>query len=227
MKQNLPFIPYITSNFWALLGLFIFFLIALDLILVRWLKLGKIAWKRVDYIWLAVAALGLLSASSEARRLLATNLLENQKAFTATNYDFLRQQVQFGTGPAICRQFVRTQYSPDDLEEAQKEYDLACEFYKSLSASIPANVSEKFQPVEIPSNLKKPSVKDKILLEDFNRLDRLFGEYNQSRRDLEELIASQSRSNLEVAAAILGPLLLAFALALRITKVTGELKLGS
>jgi hypothetical protein len=227
MKQNLPFITDITSNFWALLGVFAFFLIALDLILVRWLKLGKTAWKRVDYIWLAVAALGLISASSEARRLLATNLLENQKAFTAANYDFLRQHVQFGTGPAICRQFVRTQYSPDNLEDAQKEFDLACGFYRSLLASIPDNVSEKFQPVELPTNLKKPNVKEKMLLEDFDRLDKIFGEYNQSRRELEELIASQNRSGFEMSVAILGPLLLAFALALRMTKVTGELKLGS
>ncbi len=225
MKQDLPLITYLTSNFWALLGIFVFFLFTLDIILVRWLKLGKTAWKRVDYIWLAVAGLGLLSTSSEARRLLATNLIENQKVFTAALYSHFQQQVQFGTGPVICRQFVRTQYSPENLDEAQREYDVACEYFKSLVTVLPATVSEEFDRVEIPSSLKRPSVTDRILIEDFKRLDQAFGDYDQAQQVLEELVASQSRSNLEMTVAILGPLLLAFALALRITKVTGEIKL--
>jgi hypothetical protein len=225
MKQNLPFITYLSSNFWVLLGVFVFFLVVLDLILVRWLKLGKAAWKRVDYIWLAVAALGLLSTSSEARRLLATNLLENQKVFTAASYSHFRYLAEFGTGPVICRQFTQTQYSPENLDEMQREYDLACEYYKSLVAALPTTVPEKFDRVEMPSNLKRLSFTDKILVEDFRRLDRAFGDYAQAQKELEELVASQSRSNLEMSAAILGPLLLAFALALRITKVTGEIKL--
>jgi hypothetical protein len=225
MKQDLPFVLYIASNFWNLILFFLVFLLALDIILVRWLSLSKIAWKRVDYIWLTVAVLGLLSSSADSRRLLSVNQIENQRIFTQEKYKDFRRQVEFGKGIAVCRQFIKTEYSPPDLERSQKEYDNVCEYYRNLDAALPKNASEKPQPIELPSALNRPNTNERILEEDFSRLDNFLLSYNKAQQDYAELESSQKKTDFENTATILGPLLFSFALALRVVKVTGEVKL--
>lgn len=46
-----PWMPP-TTHLAVVLSAFGFALVIFDLVLVRWLKLGKVAWKRVDYLWL-------------------------------------------------------------------------------------------------------------------------------------------------------------------------------
>jgi len=45
----------------TVLAVFAFFLVAFNVILVRWLKLGRVAWKRIEYVWLGFAALAWIS----------------------------------------------------------------------------------------------------------------------------------------------------------------------
>jgi hypothetical protein len=224
MKPELS-IPYITSNVWLLLGTLVVFLVILHVVLIYWMKLNKVWWKRVDYIWLAFAALSLLGAASEVRRLIAGNLVELQRHRVISDYNFLRQQAEFGTGPVYCRKFIPSEFSPSNLGELQRDYDLACEYYKALYASLPQQNPDKLEQVNILGALKKPAVSNKGLREDFDRIDELISLYNRSQDELNKLTEAQQRSRYEVDFIVLSPLLLVFALALRITKVTGEIRL--
>lgn len=221
MEQQFPF----TTDLLTLSLFFLVSLAVLHVVLIWWLKLGKIGWKYVDYIWLVMALLGLLSAASDARRLIATNLLERQKILTASTYENLRRQIQFGAGPSFCRQFIRSQYSPPNLDETQIEFDRVCEYYKGLLATMPARPLEKFERIELPSAVKRPAVTDKMLLDVFYATEAYIQHYNENQKALEELTALQQRSGLEVDVAMFAPVLIAAALALRITKVTGEVLL--
>ena len=55
------------TNVWVVSSIFVAKLIFLHAVLVFWLKLGKCAWKIVDYIWLSLAALGIFGAAGQAR----------------------------------------------------------------------------------------------------------------------------------------------------------------
>ncbi|MFH1741647.1 MAG: hypothetical protein ABIH23_21795 [bacterium] len=66
-------LPILIQTRW-IFGVFIFAIVAFHLVLVCWMKLGEKAWKRVDYIWLVVGALGILSALEKPRETLAKNL---------------------------------------------------------------------------------------------------------------------------------------------------------
>src|SRR5262249_35604179 len=114
------------------LGVFVFLLVAFDLIFVRWLKLGKIAWKLVDYVWLGFAALGLIGSVAQVRTLAASaerGLYEDRAAF-AFNIAKSLADADAARPGAICRTFVRSEYSPppDEFERIQREYDVACQW---------------------------------------------------------------------------------------------------
>jgi hypothetical protein len=52
MQPN-DFFP-LQTKLWPLIAFFVALLIGFHLVLVFWLKLGKVAWKRVDYIVSAI-----------------------------------------------------------------------------------------------------------------------------------------------------------------------------
>ena len=59
----------------------------------------------------------------------------------------------------------------------------------------------------------------------FDRFDQSIKGYNEAITDYENVIKSQERTVSEEILIVLGPILIAFALALRTVKVTGEVKL--
>lgn len=225
MDSSTSLLLYSASNFWIVILLFVVLSAISHLVLINWLKIGKIGWKRIDYIWLAAAALGLLGTTAEVRKFNATNLIESRKISTESAYKSFRSQIEFGTGPAVCGPFIRTEYSPKNFDELQNEYSLACEYNKRILTLIPENISKDYQPIELPAIVIRPQLNDKLITSDFSRVDKYLKDYNESQKELQLLLGSQKRTNAEETAVVFGPFLLAFALALRVVKVRGEILL--
>jgi hypothetical protein len=222
--KDLPFLLRLASNPRLLLIAFVVFLIVFDLILVRLLKLDKVAWKRIDYVWLVVAALGLLSTATESRRLLAINELGVVKVRAASEYTFLQAEIRSAKN-WVCSPFHRTEYSPPNYDEIVQEFSKACNYYDSLLADLSSEPPTNFGRFDLPKNIQRPNVKNDSLSDSFIRLDRYIERYNQLSTEHANLIKLNDKTGFERGLTLLGPLLLAFALALRITKVTGEIKL--
>jgi hypothetical protein len=222
--NDLPFPLRIASNPWRLIIAFVIFLIVFDLVLVRLLRLNKIAWKRIDYIWLIIAALGLLSTATESRRLLAVNEIEVVKFRAASEYKFLQSEIRSAKN-WICSPFHRTEYSPPDYDEIVQEFSKACDYYDSLLVNLSSEPPTNFGRFDLPKNIQRPNVKNDSLRDSFIRLDSYIERYNQFSTEHANLIKLNDKTEFERGLTLLGPLLLAFALALRITKVTGEIKL--
>ena len=68
------------TNVWVVLSVCAAEAVLFHLLLVLWLKIGKRAWKIVDYIWLSLAALGIFGAAGQARQLVATNTVARVKS---------------------------------------------------------------------------------------------------------------------------------------------------
>jgi hypothetical protein len=139
----LPDFPAFTNS-WTVLLIFAVMVLRLHLILVVWLKLGKLAWKIVDYIWLGFAALGLIGASGQARQLIANNMSAIAEARIQTSYELFRNLVdRYSQEGAVCRTFVRGEYSPppEEFERRQRDYDKVCGWFREIAAKLPRNVA--------------------------------------------------------------------------------------
>ncbi|HHT9136865.1 MAG TPA: hypothetical protein ACFYEK_06405 [Candidatus Wunengus sp. YC60] len=204
---------------------FVIFLIVLDLLLVRWLKLSKVAWKKTEYVWLGFATLGLIGMAIDAKTLLSRNLLQQHVERQYGMYVSVRQDIEFGTGAAICRKFIRSEYSPADLEEIQREYDFACTWFRERLVQLPHDPRPEFPDLVIDIASAMSKVTDEMLLEYFHLLSRDIENYKIGLDILQTLQRGANPEGSKDALIIFSPMLLAFALALRITKVTGEIKL--
>jgi hypothetical protein len=225
-----PFIPF-TANLSVILAIFSAALVAFDIILVRVLKLGKTAWKRVDYIWLAFGALGLVGAVAQVRRFGAAQQLAMHETFAEEEFKRLRAMAdEYSSDPGIiCRTFVRSELSPppEQFLRTQEEYDVACDWAKKAAIALGANVPSPLRQIEMTSVPTPPIVSDDQLNRQFKDYSSQVHSFNHRVSNWQTLVEQAGQSEWEVTLTILSPFLLSIALALRITKVTGEIKLES
>jgi hypothetical protein len=125
----------------------------------------------------------------------------------------------------ICRKFVRSQYSPppEDFDRTQREFDATCQWFKSVFEALPTTVpKDEIARVNFPS---EPNVSQPDLVQFISSFDLALNEFNRASRGEKFLRENSHETDADVMMALFTPILLAAALALRITKVTGELKL--
>jgi hypothetical protein len=208
----------------AMFVIFAICLLAFHLVLVKLWPLGKRGWKKVDYIWLAVAGLGILGTAGAMRRQIATSFAKTAEIRARSSYDFARYQMTSLAGPAVCLTFTKSDFSPRNLDEIQVEYNRVCEFGRGVLNKVP---SEMPKESGFPDFGKWPEVKDGILKEIFSEIEQAIDRYRVARNNLEALRKDAEYSSLDDNLLFLSPFLFAVALALRITKVTGELRAES
>jgi hypothetical protein len=131
MQPDTHFPPF-TNPLYVVLT-FICALLLFHLILVVWLRLGKLSWKIIDYIWLGFAALGLIGAEGQTKRLIAGSMSTIAEERVIGNYYPFRMLVDdYSQEGAVCRTFVRSEYSPppEEFERAQRDYDTVCRWFR-------------------------------------------------------------------------------------------------
>ena len=218
-----------SANLYVVLSVFIFFLVIFHLILVRWIKLSSKAWKKVDYVWLGFAALGLFAAVEQVRVLYATNQIDmfQDRATSSLNFtkDIVRQLAS--TPGAVCRTFVRSEVSPpqQEFERLQQEYNQVCDWLQGLEQKLPSEVSTP--PISINPDVFSPlpNLSDSVLKQTIDIFFKQIDNYNQAAEELRQVYIATQRTTRDLILVFFGPFLLAFAIALRITKVTGEINL--
>lgn len=107
----------------------------------------------------------------------------------------------------------------------QKEYNQACDWIKRVASRIPAQVATPASPIQPNALPPRPDASTGDLKDIIDGFYRQLGYYNRDVETLNHLVDRAQRNQIEDALVFLSPFLLAVALALRITKVTGELKL--
>lgn len=135
----------------------------------------------------------------------------------------VESDLRFGTSIAICRSSVRSEFSPPQVEfdRIQKELDAQCTWFVQALQKLEKSPLSKRQilsfedlggsppnsPIEWPTNIR-------------NTIDR----YNDAIMKFDHLSDNVRRTTLEWVLLISGPFLLVIALALRIAKVSAELR---
>jgi hypothetical protein len=220
--------PGLLTNAWAVFVIFLALLLAMHLLLIYGCKLGKIGWKRVDYIWLGFAVLGLIGAAEQSRQTSAINLLNTATQRVQSRFERAEYWVKINNGSSyLCRKFERSEF-PLPLEEfdrTQREFDSACEWFKHIGDQFPKAAPSPPTVINYDDLPAEPRVQDKSLNQQMRVFKNAVLEYNQGVEEYRTLLDETKRSEAEGALIIIFPPLLAFALALRITKVTGEIKI--
>lgn len=224
MRDDFPFF----ANTGQMLLLFGVTLIILDVVLIRLLNLKRTTWKRMDYISLGLAAFGLIGAVSEVRQLIASNEL----VYSRQRVTFWFSQVRSAIDPPptyVCTSFVRGPSSPppEEFNRTQREYDEVCAWFKQLGSVITRTTQEMSSEIVWSTLPQPPNISDTVLKSDIAELRKSFDQYNSEFKVREELELKAKRSELEVTVLALTPLFLMAALALSITKVTADMKLGA
>ena len=209
-----------------LLITFVAALVISHFVLIKFFKLSAIAWKRVDYIWLSMAAFGLFATSSQVDQYLSGQLLQNLEIPRAENdYRLLRRWVDDAAKPesSICIVRVRSDFSPDDFDDIVQEQQSQCSYFKSLNTNMPSSVSYPLKPLVELGYVQYLGTTN---YESFyvETLQKYASEYEEQRDLVLSRELALQTSTFEFLMMLFGPLLLCLALALRMTKVTAEIQ---
>ncbi len=215
------YILNLASSIYWVIGIFIFFTILLHIVFIWWFPLSLKTWKFADYLWLTLALLSTLGLVGEAKQYRAENShyqsewqatqsLNNVRNWY-TNYQIL-----------ICAE-----------AKALKEKNLNGTDYHKLCDWLEIRINDlnlmqkdrEGQPpltASLTDGLKQydniiPAMEQNILT---RRIDR----YNEMRIRNEQNNRERERGPLQMIILILAPMMLAFALAIRFTKVTAEFR---
>ncbi|MFC6521616.1 hypothetical protein ACFQAT_19800 [Undibacterium arcticum] len=154
----------------ALFGVFLLFFHAW---LVYWKPIGDIGWKRVDYLWLSVAVIGLVGQSTQVRQHWYASAYDISHYRVEGALMALKRRADFSIGPAICRTFVRTEYSPTNFDQVQAEYNYACAEFTRLTKevrSVEGNRDVGFLDL-LDTSLTRNKLTDSILIETLANLE--------------------------------------------------------
>jgi hypothetical protein len=123
------------TNAWRMLAILVAALIVFHFLFLRFCRLTKVGWKKVDYYWVSVAFLGIVSAVLQSRENVAKNHRELSLIRAEGAFGWFKDAIAFGNSPAICRKFVRSQFQPpeEELQRVQREYDAQCAWFKQLA----------------------------------------------------------------------------------------------
>lgn len=219
---NLP--PMVTRTW-----LIVTFVAALVVFHAGFVWLGSLRrrdWIIIEYIWLLTAFFGVLGSLGGARRIVA----ENMRAMAANRLEFhssmIIERIEFGTSSAVCRQFIRNEFSPPEaeLDRLQAGYDSLCSWFTAAKERAPLELSERASVTLAQlGGVPPPLGGDRETVQD---LAKAVEYYNGTLAVLGRLDNAAERSEGEMVFDLLGPYMVIIALALRVTKATGEARLG-
>ena len=187
--------------------------------------LGRVGWKVVDYVWLLFGLLGALSGVQAVRQEIAAGLLPEAEDVLRSDGAAILDRIAIGASPAVCRTIDPFEPAPPDEETArrQREFDDVCQWFRAAKRRVDGGL-----PAEGPLTMESlggGSVPHATEFSIVESLEDAVARYNRAHATVERLSQEADQSDAEATLTAFGPFLIAVALALRITKVTGELRL--
>jgi hypothetical protein len=191
-------------------------------------------WKKVDYVWIILVFLGgagIILPAGEVRRTSASGLLPQFEKWATTSFEVLHhtvvqyQKLIFSGENTNCNAlFVKAEGQSQNLDSSTKEYLLTCEWLRAIEKTLSQSTKDKFVAVKIEELPDVSRITIGSLRTDINDIKNNFiGSYEQNRRNFESVKRDTQKTESEHQLYLASPLILALALAIRLTKVSGEL----
>jgi hypothetical protein len=215
---NIPFVPSPTSIADPVF-VFLFFRGCVGISHVLFIFLYKLTteqWRLMDYIWISLTAIGLFATAAQVRNSMNQRLIPLSVPPLVTDFKILRDLLDTYTH-AFCGPHVRSDLSPPNFDAIEEERKIVCDWLKGVVLTLPDRVEPDFPELTMPA---PPNVDEEVTI---NGIRGAFNSYNKLRREREALLAATKSNSFEEIIYTLGPLLTSVGLAIRFTKVTGEL----
>ncbi|MFT9323658.1 MAG: hypothetical protein ABF537_05765 [Acetobacter sp.] len=181
--------------------------------------------KKIDYWWLGFTSLALFGAIDKQNQLFADGDIALSKSRLRASISELKREISFQNHYVCDTHWLAPPYSiPDPSSIVRyKTRDEACAWYKRLDESVSkAGLSDK----EIIDISNHPIPEQISEWPD----DNIKTAINEAKKELtfrDDTLSSYEKSILYKCVLLFSPYLLALALALRIAKVSGELRLDT
>jgi hypothetical protein len=213
-------LPWFT-NLLAILGLFFILWLIFYLLLIVFFPQSQIWWKKIDYVWLAMAGLGIMTSVDAGRQIVGGNLLWIESARLDGTRDYIESSLQAGQSTALCRQFLPSAlFTAEELAIRQSEFDAQCLWYRHMGVAIKRLIIEE-DSIDLSKFPPYPSGGDQQISQ---RLKESVSFFNKQVQVVSSLRKEMAASDLEKFLRVIGPVALAAALALRMTKVTADVR---
>lgn len=209
----------LTDPFSAIIGVFTIWQI-LNLILIGNSKLTDKAWARLEYIWIIVGFMGVISIIIENDRNYKKADLTFTENWIESQFDSL---LSFAEREAVCFKYNKSSWMPEEeFHKRQAESDELCNWVKEEIIPILKKSKENdFEKIGEYQKLKLEKFKGNYTLE---RITQDIKEINKdilTRDNLRNEIRSKFWLGFQYS---IGVILLIFAFALRLTLITKKVK---
>lgn len=190
-------------------------------------RLDDIGWKKVDYVWIAIGSMGLMLQFIQIgldSKMASLSMEESFGRLDAQNLNIAASEL---SGSSIC-----LQTSPADNDENSN--DLAAELAgackkfqiirpaKPRSTVVDSNIIMHFEIV----NIDAEKIKSQVLAAKVKNFKQAFTQYENQAQSIQDIRSFASKyKNYFLFLKILSTLSLIVAIALRLAKVTGEIRL--
>ncbi|OLF54918.1 hypothetical protein [Pseudomonas chlororaphis] len=218
---EVPQLIYLSLTPACLLVLFLFLYYFFCWSLISVFRLGEIGWKRVDYGWLLLASLALIGETQSVRTEWFQSDYRLAESHEAATQRRIKAEIDDLLGPEQCRA-AATAYGAADGGQLKQ----LCQRFAALERTADGkltvlSVGTVIQALdELRAGYSAPPV-----LAWLDQLGKTLGDLAQARKEVHRLYQLTRASNAETVYRYFVPVLLVFALALRASKVTGEVLL--
>ena len=181
-------------------------------------------WTQVDYVWLGAAALGLISASGAARQTAA----KSQETWDRIRFESDLEHARWWTRTSLQyfeTSSVLTSEPKDEKEKTvAKELRAAAQFYRVAVDALQRDAGGEPWAALLNDGFISAAAVEPVVEQDLRHLRRILRTVDESHKAVVSTRGAMQSSETETAYVLLWPWLLSGALALRITKVSAELK---
>jgi hypothetical protein len=178
--------------------------------------------KKVDYYWLAFTALSLVSAASSQRQVLAQGELDLSRRIVVSSVRDLKYAGNFSQQYTCNTPWIAPTIPVPEAIQRYNTREAACAWFTEVNKKLDRpdlDLGSAIESLDQPLPATVPSSWN------FSPLNDVLRGAKKTLTENRQLEADAQTSDAEKILMVLLPYLLAFALALRITKVTGELRL--
>lgn len=227
MKFDFSPLSFATSPI-ALIVLFLALVAIFHLIIIYVKNPDDITWKRVDYLWLSLTIIGIVSTSGAIERHVSKILLDSQEIpRLKTNYSMIHNFFDIRASSegwyCINHEYENTfAITKEKFEEHSNRLREQCAYLQQQLKKVPKEIPEPYpslKDLNLPSDISsKVQNKDESI-----RYQDVLNYYNE-----QYLIYADTKNKIEISDSefillFLSPFFICLGLAIRVTKVTGDI----
>ncbi len=220
------------ANPLALILVFLLALVLFHALLLPLLAFNELRWHALDYLWLPMVLFGVLGAAQQ-------NRIEISNAFRGAWEQQLRSSLaeanrllkyHSSDQTYLCQKATRSEYSPPPhiFEQIERDGIETCNWFKGIKQFVPQfpeSVPKGFSLKEMPQPPKLSGHSGSGPEDAIENMQRSLKEVVDALAEIRSHTAEKESPLIIKLAKYYGPLFVCFALAIRITKVTGEARI--